>query len=141
MPLQYKPDIGCIVMCNFDKAFKKPEMVKPRPAIIIAPPAAARPNLCIIVPLSTNKPQKIMPYHLEINLPFVLPTPFNKAKAWIKANMIYVAGFHRLSLFRTGKIINGKRQYFTKAIDKFTLQNIRKAILHGLGMGYMIHHV
>lgn len=69
MPLHYNPGIGCIVMCKFDKAFKEPEMVKPRPAVIVTPPTALRPNLCAIVPLSTSKPQKIMPYHLEIKLP------------------------------------------------------------------------
>lgn len=141
MPLKYNPGVGCVVMCKFDAAFKKPEMVKPRPAVIVSPPVAACPYLCTIVPLSTSKPQKIMSYHLEIKLPFILPKPFDSETAWVKADMIYAAGFHRLNLFRAGKDENGKRQYSTKAVDNSTMLKIRAAILHGLGMGSIATHI
>jgi len=141
LPLKFNPGIGVIVACDYT-GFKVPEMIKRRPVIILTPPMARRPKLCTVVPLSTTEPETLMPYHVKIELPFTLPYPFTSSIMWVKADMINAVSFDRLNLFRAGKDNQtGKRKYLIKPLDKDSLKRIRKAVLYGLDMGYMVHYV
>jgi len=121
-------------MCDYSRGFVKPEMVKKRPAVIMTPSMARRPNLCAVVPLSTTEPETIMPYNMQITLPFALPHPFDSRDVWLKGDMINAVSFDRLDLFRIGKDHDGKRRYFTKALDSSILKEIQKCVLHGLNL-------
>lgn len=73
MALQFAPKMGTMVLVDFDKGFMPPEMVKPRLAVVISPPIKARGKLLTVVPLSTTAPDKVMPYHCQIDISFELP--------------------------------------------------------------------
>lgn len=137
MAIKFNPGVGCVVMCDFNRGFQLPEMVKKRPAIILAPPISSRPGLCTVVSLSASAPQKVMLYHTEIEIPFPMPEPFSSQRVWVKGDMINAVGFQRLDLIRNGRDINGKRQYFTKLVGEDAMVKIRKCVLHGLGLSLL----
>lgn len=140
MPLQFHPRPGTIVICDFTYSFRVPEMVKRRPAIVVSPQIQGRPNLCTVVPISTDVPKIKMPYHLELpNL--VLPHPFEKGPNWVKADMVFASAFSRLELLRAGKDENGKRMYMTECLPAEDFVAVRKAILCSLGLSGLTKHL
>ena len=56
MPLTFHPRPGAVLMCQYEPGFVKPEMVKRRPVIVIAPRLRHRDKLCTVVPLSGERP-------------------------------------------------------------------------------------
>ena len=111
MPIHEHPDPGTILVCNFDGTFKEPEMVKPRCVVVLTPKIKARPGLCTVVCLSTKPPDPVMPYHCQIDINPPLPKQWDSKGVWVKGDMIYAVGFHRLELIRMGKDRTGTRIY------------------------------
>lgn len=109
-------------------------MVKRRPVLVLCPRIRARAGLCTIVALSTTKPDPVMPYHCEIELPFATPPPFDSKTMWIKGDMVNSVGFHRLDLIRLGKDPNGKRRYLLTPVGNGILLEARRCVLHGFGL-------
>ena len=134
MPLKYPPNPGNILRCDFH-GFKEPEMVKPRPVVVIsARPERMNRRTCIVVPLSTSAPNPVMKYHLEIALPgSVLPKDISRS-CWVKGDMIYAVSLERLDLYRLGVNSEGKRLYYNDRIDNQLLFEIRKAVGHAIGL-------
>jgi mRNA interferase MazF len=115
-------------------------MIKRRPSIVISPQIQGRPNLCTVVPISTEIPRFKMPYHVELeNL--VLPPPYNEGPNWVKADMIFASSFSRLELIRTGKDESGKRIYITECLCPDDLNLVRKAMLCSLGLSSLTKHM
>lgn len=141
MPLEFAPPIGCLVVANFDRSFKAPEMVKPRLAVVISPAVENRFGLCTIVPLSTTPPDQVMPYHAKIVIPFQLPPKWGNRERWVKGDMVYAAGFHRLDLLRLGKDRAGRRIYQMRPLPTGMITMIQHCVLHGLGMGALTEHL
>jgi mRNA interferase MazF len=128
------------VLVDFDAAFKEPEMVKPRLCVVLSKPIQARPDLLTVVPLSMTVPDKVMPYHLEFEIPFELPPRWGKARRWLKGDMIYSVGFQRVDLLRLGKD-GGKRIYQTATLPDDLFRSIQKAVLHGLSLSGLTKHL
>ena len=126
MPIKEHPPAGTILICNFDSDFKSPEMVKVRPVVVISPKISGRPGLCTIVALSTTPPNPKMPFHDQISIVPRLPYPWDAESVWVKGDMIYAIGFHRLDLIRVGKDRNGKRIYHFATLTNDQLIIVRK---------------
>ncbi|MBZ0128516.1 MAG: type II toxin-antitoxin system PemK/MazF family toxin [Rhodobacteraceae bacterium] len=141
MALRYHPKQGSIVRVSFDDAFRAPEMVKPRLCVIVSKPIQARPNLCTVVPLSTTAPTVVMPYHCKLDIPFDIPMPWGNLTRWVKGDMVYAAGFHRVDLLRLGKDGKGQRIYQISTLPEDTLAQIQKCVLHGLGLSGLTKHL
>lgn len=110
-------------------------MVKRRPVIVVSPQISWRPGLCTVVALSTTPPNPPRPYHYNMTLEPLPPKPWNSPNVWVKADMIMTVGYHRLDLIRIGKDAQtGKRLYYTKCLTTEQLTEVRRCILHGLGM-------
>jgi len=144
MAITFHPNAGTILLCDFSQGFKEPEMVKSkRPVLVVTPPLVGRPNLVTILALSTVKPDPIQDYH------YLLPKKalpqlgnFQTKETWIKADMIYTVGFHRLDLIRLNKRdVNGKRQYFRQRLSREKMSEIYKCMLHGLHLGFLGEHL
>jgi uncharacterized protein YifN (PemK superfamily) len=133
MTIQYHPEIGTILICDFD-GFKEPEMIKRRPVVVISPNFKSRNRLCTVVPMSTSEPKKIEAYHYRLHTIPALPYPFTSPSHWVKADMIYTVSFDRLSLMFSKKDNTGKRIYDQRVIDAADLIKIREAVLHGIGL-------
>ena len=141
MPIREHPVPGSLLLCNFDPTFKEPEMVKRRPVIVLSPKIASRPGLCTIVALSTSAPDPVKPYNCRIRIAPTLPKPFDSEEMWLKGDMIYAVGFHRLDLFRTGRSENGKRTYYYNTLSNDTMKQVRACVLHGLGLTFLTQHL
>jgi uncharacterized protein YifN (PemK superfamily) len=141
MPIQRHPETGTIVLCDFNTGFKPPEMVKRRPALVISPPMRRRPGLCTVVPLSTKAPDPLLDHHIELLVEPRLPAPWDSPTMWVKADMIYAAGFHRLDLIRGGRDASGRRQYRIQRISDEQLKAVRACVLCGLGLRRLTSHL
>lgn len=135
MALKFTPHKGQIVLCDYNTGFKPPEMVKRRPVVVISPRFSERRNLCTIVPLSTTPPEKIMPYHCQIELPNPPPKVLSKV-CWVKADMIAAVGLERLDFITTGKDGGGKRLYYKESLSTGQISLVEAAILASLGIEF-----
>jgi len=138
MTLQYHPDPGTIVLCNYDTGFSPPEMVKRRLAVIISPRLRNRNNLCTVVPLSQTEPEQIQDYHYRLVLARRMPGRWGADGYWVKGDMLATVAFHRLNLVGIGRENGGPRRYITKTIPDEDLQKIRACALHALGMSALV---
>ncbi len=132
MSLPYHPEIGTIVICDFNGV--PPEMTKRRPAVIISPRLRNRDNLCTVVPLSTTSPRKIMPYHYKLYTSPPLPTPYEALFHWVKADMLATVSLKRLRLPFRKKQNDMKREYDVRVVEQSDLIKIHQCILHAIGL-------
>lgn len=145
MAVQYHPRKGQIVLCDFSEGFKEPEMVKPsRPVIVLCNALPGRANLVSIVACSTVRPDEVRDYHYRLpkaSLPML--GRFQEKETWVKGDMIYTVGLHRLSLVQLNSRhpVSGKRQYFNNRLGREQMRQIHCCILHGLALGYLADHV
>ncbi len=145
MALTFHPKAGQILLCDFSEGFKEPEMVKKsRPVVVLTPPIKGRANLVTVVALSTKKPTTIQPFHYQIqkkSMPQI--GRFQQNDTWLKGDMIYTMGFHRLDLIRLGKPNRqtGKRAYFTNRLGRDQMREIYACVLHGLNLPTLIEHL
>lgn len=144
MSITYHPNPGQILLCNFSIGFKAPEMVKnKRPVIILTGAMKGRTNLATIVPLSTAIPEPPREYHYKIpktSMPML--ARFQDNDSWVKGDMLYTVGFHRLDLILLGKRrANGKREYFKHKLDREQMRQIYTCVLHGLNLGGLGAHL
>ncbi|MEN9410620.1 MAG: hypothetical protein RL216_2594 [Pseudomonadota bacterium] len=141
MGLLYHPKQGALVLVRFDKSFKEPEMVKPRPCVVVSKGFKSRPNLMTVVPLSTTPPEPVMPWHCEIEIGLELPPRWSRKSCWVKGDMIYAVGFHRADLFQIARGADGRRVYQNDTISTESLERIQKCILEGLALSHLTKHV
>jgi mRNA interferase MazF len=63
------------------------------------------------------------------------------ASIWVKGDMIYSVGFHRLNLIRLGKQRDGKRIYRMDTITGEQMKQVKCCVLRGLGMSVLTKHL
>ncbi len=142
MALQFHPEPGTLLMCDFSSGFLEPEMVKKRPVIVVSPKMKRCSGLATVVPLSTVEPTYIEAFHVNLDNIYLPQTPyFQERSSWIKCDMIYRVGFHRLNLIQTGKNPQGKRLYFKDRLPAEVLRQVNEGILHSLNLGQLAQHL
>lgn len=140
MSIAEHPALGAILICDFS-GFKVPEMVKRRPVVVISPKIAARAQLCTVIALSTTDPMPRMPYHCQLRFSPLLPEPWNNEFMWVKGDMVYSVGFHRLDLLRQGRRENGKRNYIIRCLSQDQITEVRKCFLRSIGLSALTKHL
>ena len=140
MVLNYHPQIGTIVICDF-YGLVQPEMDKRRPVVIVSPRFRRRYRLCTVVPLSITSPTPIMPYHYQLKLNEPLPDPYDNPISWVKGDMLTTVSFDRLSFPYIGKDSNGKRKYIIRIVSDIDLLKIRECVLHSLALSRLTKHL
>ncbi|MBN4046604.1 type II toxin-antitoxin system PemK/MazF family toxin [bacterium AH-315-P15] len=141
MPISEHPKAGTVLLCDFNNGFKVPEMTKIRPVVVLSPKIVARPFLCTIVSLSTDTPDPVMQYHRQIDIRPKLPDRYDSDGVWVKGDMIYAVGFHRLDFIRCGKDRSGKRLYHYDPVSDQNLKIIRQCVLRGMGLQTLTKHL
>jgi mRNA interferase MazF len=141
MPLTIHPRAGQIIYADFSIGFAEPEMVKSkRPVVVISPSMQGRDQLVTVVALSTVEPPKLMPYHMKLPRA-CLPQlgQFEGRDSWVKGDMVYALGWHRLDLLQLGKRDQrtGKRLYFTNVLSRERMREIYACVLAGMGLGHL----
>lgn len=131
MPLNFYPRAGQILVCDFS-GFKVPEMVKPRPVIIISPRLPYRSDIVAVVPTSTTAPKHDYPYCYRLSKNYH-PSEPAETPVWAKADMLMNLGIYRLNGFKIGR-----RKYEFPTLTDDDLQGVKRAVLWGLGVGHLI---
>ena len=145
MAITVHPKPGQILLCDFSQGFKKPEMVKSkRPVIVLTPQMKGRGQLVTIVALSTVEPHPIMPFHYRIPrncMPQI--GMFQNGDSWVKGDMIYAVGFHKLNLVQLGQRnpATGKRVYYSNRLGRDKMREIYACVLHGLNLGSLSNNL
>lgn len=144
MAITFHPRTGQILMCDFTRGFVEPEMVKRRPVLVISPTIKGRGPLVTVVALSTTPPPTPMPYHLQLpktSLPQI--GRFQERVTWVKGDMIYSVGFHRLDLIqlKVKNPITNKREYFNNRLGREQMKQVYQCVLHGLSLGQLGIHL
>ncbi|MEX1152995.1 type II toxin-antitoxin system PemK/MazF family toxin [Parvibaculum sp.] len=125
-----------MVLCDYALGgFRKPEMIKKRPAVVISPRLPYRDSLCTVVPLSGTAPNNKIEYQRRIELEEALPHPFPLSVWWAKCDMLATVGFQRLDLFRTERMVGGKRKYIHPKLSAEQIAEVHKGVLFAIGLG------
>lgn len=133
MPLtSFYPKTGHVLICDFDRGFIQPEMVKRRPVVVISRPETHARKLCTVVPFSTTAPDPVLPWHVAIkNNP--LPDTLSYTSVWAKCDMIYTVSFERLDKPHR-KTRNG-REYLSLRLGADDLSDVLDGVRAYLGIG------
>lgn len=144
MAIIFHPSPGLILICDFSTGFIEPEMVKSgRPVLVLTGAIKGRGKLVTIAAMSTVEPNPIMSYHYRLPkscMPMV--GHLQKDDSWVKGDMIYAVGFHRLDLIRLGKRgHDGKRLYFKNTLSRERMKEIYGCVLYGMNLGNLKKHL
>ncbi len=129
----FHPKQGHYLICNFDHGFVPPEIVKPRPVIVISKSDSHGPhkNLCTVVALSTTPPHPRLPWHWKLSFN---PNPNRSdTPVCVKGDMIYTVSYYRLDKphIRTHRL---GRTYQNIRIPKSEIEAILNGIANYFGM-------
>lgn len=145
MPITFHPRAGQILHCDFSQGFQEPEMVKAqRPVVVLTPYIKGRHKLVTVVALSTVPPDPTLSFHCQIprnSMPQL--GRFQEYDTWVKGDMIYSVGWHRLDRIRLGKrdLRTGKRLYFNSSLGPKLMKRIRSCVLHGLNLSKLTEYL
>ena len=115
-------------MCDF-RGFKVPEMTKVRPVVVISPRRRRGPGLYTVVPLSTQIPNPVEPFHHLMDSRSV-PVELGAKLSWAKCDMLYTVSLHRLSqVKRRGGYVTPSPQVLEADLDA-----ILDGVLRALGL-------
>ena len=145
MAIRFHPSPGQILICDFSTGFQEPEMVKSgRPVLVLTPSIEGRGELVTVVAISTVKPDPVMDYHYQLPKQCMPMTGnFQQDDSWIKGDMIYAVGFHRLDAIRLGTRDpqTNKRLYYTRRLGRDRMKEIYGCVLHGMNLGNLAKHL
>jgi len=113
-------------MCSF-KGFQVPEMVKPRPVVVVSPRLPRRSEVVAVVPISLTEPQPLMPYQVRLSKNYH-PGEADDLPCWAIADLLMNLGTYRLEAFKIGR-----RKWATPQMSGDDLAAVRDAVLNGLG--------
>jgi len=131
MSLEFYPDYGTVLICDFSTGFQPPEMVKKRPVVIVSPRKRYNAETVTIVPLSTRPPHAIHAWQHLIDSS-VLPKHFQMKPTWAKCDMITNVALWRLDRMR--EKINGQRIYSAPHLIQSDIEAIRRGLMVHLAL-------
>lgn len=131
MPIQFYPRSGQILVCDF-KGFKAPEMIKPRPVIIVSPRLPYRGEIVTVVPVSLTAPHHNEAYVVKLSKNYHPMEP-DDLSCWAKCDMIMNISKERLNGFKVGR-----RKWAAPQATADDLHAVKNGVLFGLGMGHLI---
>jgi mRNA interferase MazF len=141
MGLKYHPLFGAVLLCRYGAGFTPPEMVKPRPVVVITPRLRTRSNLCTVVPLSLTEPIPVEKYHYKLRMVRPLPPPWDAEECWVKADMFSTVSYERLEPFKLGRGRDGKRQYYSIPVPAADMKAIQGCVLAALNLWRLTEHL
>ena len=132
MPLNFCPDPGTLLICDFSTGFKAPEMIKKRPVVVISRRRRrAAMKLCTVVPLSTAVPDPVELFHHCMD-PASVPVELGTRESWAKCDMLYTVSLERLDRVRVKR--GGRRIYVAPQVLDADLAAIRQKVVIALGL-------
>ncbi len=127
MAIRFVPEPGMVLMCDYNTGFIAPEMVKVRHSIVVSPKIQNAQGLCIVVPISSVRPNPVLAYHHRF-MPDAYPFLTPGRPHWAKCDMVSHVSHARLDRV----LIQGK--YESPKITEADLEAIRNCLLSAIGM-------
>lgn len=134
MPINFIPDAGQILMCDFTSGFLRPEMQKVRHCVVVSPRYRRHTGCCLIVPLSTVPPENPEPYHYLVPRN-AYPCMTGNVDIWVKGDMITHAAFGRLDR----PLEDGRR--VRRCLNLNDFRAVKIALLNAIGLIDLIQHL
>lgn len=130
MPINFRPQRGTILICDFNTGFQPPEMVKERPVVVVSPRRRTGPGLCTVVPLSSTEPKPLEPYHHLLSTGAYPPA---RGPVWAKCDMMATVSCARLDRVKI-RTPYGKREYAVFFMPPDDLEAIDACLRIALGL-------
>lgn len=131
MPISFFPRAGQILVCNYSD-FKKPEINKIRPVIVVSPRLPHRSQIVTVVPISTTAPEHDLPFVVRLSKNYH-PQEKDELPCWAKCDMIMNIARDRLDGFKIGR-----RKWETPEASAEDLTAVQHGMIHGLGMSHLL---
>ena len=96
MALPYQPKPGTLWMCDFS-GFRRPEMIKKRPVVVVSPRPKNHVGLCTVVPLSTLAPTPVKAFHYLMAARSLRAELGAQKNSWAKCDMVCTVSLERLA--------------------------------------------
>ena len=132
LPPSVIPSPGEVWMCDF-AGYVAPEMVKLRRVVVVSPRNAGAP-IALVVPVSTTPPEPVQPIH--VHFPRGSYACFGPVDTWAKADLLAHVRFERLDRVR----VHG-RYIRTVSLSTRHLHDVRRAVLHAIGLGRLASYL
>ena len=133
MALNFHPEPGMVLICDFTTGFRVPEIVKRRPVVVISPRRRRASPLCTVVALSTTAPSPVERFHHRLD-PASLPGRLADKETWAKGDLLATVSLARLDRVRVGRNKQGKRLYLAHAVTAGDLSALRQCVQVALGL-------
>lgn len=127
MSLNFYPRAGQVLVCNFT-GFIVPEMVKPRPVVVVSPRLPNRAEIVAIVPISLTEPLRPTQYKVRLSKNYH-PEESDDLPCWAACDMVMNLGLYRLNGFKVGR-----RKWAYPQMTGDDLAVVRQGVLVGLGL-------
>ncbi len=127
MPITFYPKAGTVLLCDFSKGFKPPEITKLRPVVVVSPHHMHHAELYTVVPLSGTAPHVTRECHYKFAENPILTNIGQET--WAKCDLVVTVARERLDRF---KLSRGKYAVYHVAEEE--LAAIRSCLKYVLGI-------
>jgi uncharacterized protein YifN (PemK superfamily) len=132
MPINFVPQRGLILICDYDLARIHPEMNKRRRVVAVSPRSYNRrhgegPGRCLVIPFSASEPRILSPSIVEF--PLGTYRSLNK-RSWAICEAIMALSHDRLN-----RLWIGPNKSLDERLSEHDMARLEAAIAHAVGMG------
>src|SRR5712664_2111948 len=128
MPINFPPDHGQILMCDFTTGFMRAEMQKIRHCVVVSP--KKHKSTCLIVPLSVLPPNPVESWHYLLPRNSY-PCMTQNMDIWAKGDMLTHAAWDRLSRPKENHV------EVRRILQPNHLREILKAVAHAINCSHV----
>lgn len=130
MPINFVPERGRILICDYDMARVSPEIDKVRRAVVISPRSynhrhGAGPGRCLVVPFSATVPHNAT----RADVPFAA----GKYETLTVATWAVCTAVMNVSHSRLTRVFIGHGNYSGESLDAADLNRVEEGLKHALG--------
>src|SRR5688500_15388316 len=101
MAITFHPRAGTVLLCDFSKGFKPPEITKLRPVVVVSPHHSHHAELYTVIPLSRTEPHVMRQCHFKLARN-PLPDP-DGLPVWAKCDVVMTVCRERLDRFKLSR--------------------------------------
>jgi mRNA interferase MazF len=127
--ISFLPSAGMVLLGDFSVGFKKPEIIKIRPVIVLSDRKRNR-DTCVVVPLGSKPPTDSKAIFVPLDLD---KYPFLQGQSYAKCDVVNSVRLARLSRLRDKLTGRGMDSRSTQ-IDAADLANIRIGVSTAIGL-------
>jgi uncharacterized protein YifN (PemK superfamily) len=130
MAINFVPERGRVLICDYDIARVSPEIDKVRRAVVVSPRSynhrhGAGPGRCLVVPFSATKPYAVTP--ADVHFP-VANYETLTVETWAVCSAVMSSSHSRLT-----RVFVGHGRYSEEVITSADMTRIEEGLKHALG--------